>query len=70
MSDYSEFKKCTSTVFDGDEWSISCGINLWEVSGSCQHTVEDEALSYFRQYKADGEYSSIIGGKSVTELLA
>tara|TARA_R110000787_G_scaffold174803_2_gene287358 strand:- start:527 stop:649 length:123 start_codon:yes stop_codon:yes gene_type:complete len=29
----------------------------------------DEATYYFSQYKSDGEYSSIIGGKNVVETL-
>lgn len=64
-----DFKKCTKTVFDGDEWDISCRLGLWGVTDSCKHIAQDEALYYFRQYKNDGEYSSIIGGKTVVETL-
>lgn len=64
-----DFKKCTNTVFDGDEWDISCIIGLWGVSGGCKDMVQDEALHYFRQYRDDGEYYNVLGGKSPTEIL-
>lgn len=69
MSDIEDFKECTSTLFDGDTWDISCNLGLWSVSAPDQETAQDEALHYFRQYKKDGEYSSIIGGKTVIEAL-
>ena len=69
MSDYDDFKKCTHTIFDGHVWDISCKLGLWGVYSECKDTAQDEALHYFNQYKEDGEYSSILGGKSVIELL-
>tara|TARA_B110000093_G_scaffold136838_1_gene146646 strand:+ start:309 stop:539 length:231 start_codon:yes stop_codon:yes gene_type:complete len=64
-----EFGLCTQTLFDGDSWDISCKLGLWSVSCGDKDQAQDEALHYFRQYKSDGEYSSIIGGKSAGELL-
>jgi len=62
-----EFELCTQTLFDGDSWDISCKLGLWGVSCSDKDQVQDEALHYFRQYKGDGEYSSIIGGDNVMQ---
>ena len=64
-----EFKECTLSLFDGDLWDISCKLGLWSVSGEDKDAVQDEALHYFKQYRDDGEYSSIIGGHSVIEKL-
>ncbi len=64
-----DFKRCTASLFDGDQLDISCKLGLWSVCGEDKDAVQDEALHYFRQYKSDGEYSSILGGESVTEKL-
>ena len=68
MSYYDDFYKCTHTVFDGDVWDISCKLGLWDVQCECKADAQGEAAYYFAQYKEDGEYSSIIGGKSVIEV--
>ena len=67
MGLHEDFAKCTSTVFDGDSWDISCNLGLWSVFAADKAQAQDEALHYFSQYKEDGEYSSIIGGQSVVE---
>ena len=69
MSTYNDFKKCTNTIFDGDVWDISCKLGLWDVQCESKLDAQIEAVYYFNQYKEGGEYSSIIGGKSVIELL-
>ena len=69
MSNYDDFKKCTHTIFDGDVWDISCKLGLWGAQCENKAAAQDEAIYYFNQYKEDGEYRSIIGGKSAIELL-
>jgi len=64
-----DFSRCTNTLFDGDLWEISCKLGLWGVAGQYKDEVQDEALHYFRQYKEDGEYYSIIGGESSIDKL-
>ena len=63
------FSRCTSTVFDGELWDISCKLGLWSVTGKDKDEVQDEALQYFTQYKEDGEYYRIIGGESPVDKL-
>lgn len=66
-----EFFACTDRKIDPrDSWmTIECKHGLWSVEGKDHDAVFSEALAYFRQYKSDGEYSSIIGGPSVAEVL-
>lgn len=69
MSRLTDFTKCVDeTVVDG-RTSLACKLGLWEVSSSDSDSVYLEAFHYWRQYADDGEYSSIIGGLSVTENL-
>ena len=49
--------------------TISCKLGLWGVDAPTMKQAMDEATYYFSQYKLDGEYSSIIGGKSAAEIL-
>lgn len=65
-----EFNACAMYQRDGEEVTISCKLGLWSVSGPYGLAIMDEALHYFRQYKSDGEYSSIIGGPTVLDNLA
>lgn len=67
MSRIKEFWKCTNVKFDGVMWSIDCVIGLYGVTASSRVEAEKEAFHYFNQYREDGEYSSIIGGKTVVE---
>ena len=60
-NDYDDFKICTSTLFDGDNWDISCKLGLWGVACDTLEEAQDEALYYFRQYKSDGEYVDLLG---------
>ena len=71
MTDKSDFDKCVKRQTKGNLFSIECKRGLWSAEGSNTNkaVVEDEAMHYWRQYAHDGEYSSIIGGKSVVEMI-
>jgi len=71
MSDknVSDFWKCTNTKYDGKRWSIDCRLGLWGVEAPTREQALQEAFRYFEQYKSDGEYSSIIGGKNTVDAL-
>ena len=64
-----DFEKCVVRKAKGLTYSINCKLGLWGVSSNSKTSCEDEALHYWQQYKSDGEYSSIIGGKSVIDNL-
>ncbi len=64
-----DIEKCTTYRRVGDVCTISCNLGLWSVSGEYGLVLMNEANHYFEQYKSDGEYSSIIGGKTVVEKL-
>ena len=70
MSEAEDFRKCTTrkTLKDG-RTIISCKFGLWSVDAWHEINAVTEALHYFRQYKDDGEYSSIIGGATVADIL-
>ena len=65
----SDFESCIDRKEKGGLLFIDCKLGLWGVSGSNKGQVESEATHYYLQYKSDGEYSSIIGGKTVIEML-
>lgn len=67
-----EFMACTDReVNPYTGWmSIECKKGLWSIEGKNHRLVLCGAMSYFQQYKEDGEYSSIIGGPTVTEVLS
>ena len=69
MDDVTDMERCTTHKVDGKNCEISCNLGLWSVSGLCGFHLINEATHYFEQYKSDGEYSDILGGKSVMELL-
>ena len=65
-----DFKECTTKrQRKNGRNSINCKLGLWGVSATSEDQAMVEALRYFIQYKNAGEYSSIIGGKTVSELL-
>lgn len=64
-----EFNACTTYLRRNDRCTISCRMGLWSVEGKYGIKLIDEAMHYWRQYKRDGEYSSIIGGKTADEVL-
>ena len=66
---FKDFQKCVDITFNGEYYDISCKLGLWGVSGTVQEDVYGDALSYWMQYKEDGEYSNILGGESVIDKL-
>ena len=65
-----EFEQCTIYSREGDTCEISCRLGLWSVTGSYGTTLIDEAHHYFVQYRNAGEYSGILGGPSVVDLVS
>ena len=70
MSKLSEFNKCTiKQKHRCGRTVISCKIGLWGVDAPTYELAMREAMHYFKQYRGDGEYYKILGGKSPVELL-
>lgn len=67
-----DFEKCVERTLtsNGLTYNINCRLGLWGVSGPSKSDCEIEALHYWQQYASDGEYSSIIGGPTVLEVLS
>lgn len=65
----SEFNRCVNRKKLKGSYEIECKMGLWGVIAPTKKQAEQEAKYYFSQYKLDGEYSSIIGGKGVVETL-
>ena len=59
---------CVNETKKGDQVEIACKMGLWSIIGDSS-SVYYKALHYWKQYADDGEYSSIIGGKTVVETL-
>ena len=66
----SEFNRCVNRKRLNGGYEIECKLGLWSVAAPTKKEAEADAKYYFSQYKLDGEYSLILGGKSVTELLS
>nr|BDD47738.1 hypothetical protein 1 [Piscirickettsiaceae bacterium] len=66
-----DFDKCTTMIRHNDTGivMINCRLGLWSVKANTRELTMREAMVYFNQYKADGEYHSIIGGKTPLEVL-
>ena len=70
MSDLKQMKLCTKMSKEKcGRTDIDCKLGLWGVSAPTEDMATHQAVHYFRQYRDDGEYSSIIGGKSAIERL-
>lgn len=65
----SEFNRCVTRKKLKSVYEIQCNMGLWSVIAPTKKEAEQEAKYYFSQYKLDGEYSSIIGGKNAAETL-
>ncbi len=65
----SQFNRCVDRSNHYGSYKIECKFGLWSVQAPTKQEAEQEAKHYFEQYKLDGEYSAIIGGKNVTETL-
>ncbi len=57
MSTLACMRQCTKQTKKDGRVSIDCIFGLWGVSAPDVETAITEALHYFRQYYADGEYS-------------
>lgn len=64
-----DFEKCTKITFDGHTYEVECILGFWGVESKNKDLALNEAMHYFLQYREYGEYSSIIGGKTVIEVL-
>ena len=70
LHEFEKFYRCVTMSKDDDgRTDIDCKLGLWGVSAPTMREAVIEAKSYFQQYLADGEYSSIVGGKNVVETL-
>lgn len=67
--DVTDMANCTTYTRAGDSCTIRCNLGLWEVTAQYGLNLINEATHYFEQYKADGEYHAILGGKSPSEIL-
>ena len=65
----SDYEKCITRSYYADSVEIECKLGLWSVESGDVAKAEAEAMHYWRQYAHDGEYSSIIGGKTVKQVL-
>lgn len=63
-----DFIKCVKVSAIDGGFEFRCRLGLWSVSGANKKIVESEARYYFMQYRSDGEYHSIIGGPSQSEV--
>ncbi len=58
MSELSEFEKNTTKKVRKDgRTTIKCNKGLWEVTAPTKNRATQEAVNYFMQYYADGEYT-------------
>ncbi len=69
MNILADYKACTTITINGGRTNISCKLGLWAVNSLCYSTAQRDAQRYFKQYKASGEYSDIIGGRTATDVL-
>ena len=69
MNALKEYKACTNLSTVKGRTIIECKLGLWGVDSLCHSTAQREAQAYFLQYKSGGEYSGIIGGPNVMEVL-
>lgn len=69
MTEAEEFELCVEDELLDDGITFRCKLGLWSVTAGRITEALPEAWHYFKQYKADGEYSDIIGGPSVIDVL-
>lgn len=60
MTELEEFKKCTLEVKTSHGMEITCKKKLWHVHGTNGLRVMQDAMDYFREYKAKGTYKDIL----------
>ena len=68
MTEMEEFNACTIYSRSDTRCTIACKMGLWKVTGEYGLSLINEAMHYWRQYRADGEYSSILGGNTAAEV--
>lgn len=49
-------------------YRIECSKGLWSVEGPSFNIVQDEAIHYYRQYAADGEYDGTADEKLMASI--
>jgi len=65
-----DFDKCvTIRRARNADYIFECKKGLWSVQSYSSPKAYREARHYFMQYKGDGEYSDMIGGPTVLEVL-
>lgn len=64
-----ELITCVDVSLEGGVYKVDCKRGLWGVAGEDAAQVLDEGWLYFVQYKKDGEYSDLIGGPTVEDVL-
>ncbi len=69
LTEFQKFEKCTKVKQSKGRVTVDCVKGLWGVDAPTLEQAIDEAKYYFLQYLDDGEYSDIVGGKSVIETL-
>ena len=57
----SELERCAIYRRNKDRCVIECRLGLWSVEGPYGLELINEAMHYFKQYKADGEYNELLG---------
>ena len=50
------FDRCIVRKSKGGRHEINCRLGLWGVEGPDRESVQGEAMHYWKQYFADGEY--------------
>lgn len=58
--DIAALHKCATFKQSDDRLAIMCKLGLWSVDGPSNMTTVNEAMHYFEQYKADGEYAELL----------
>lgn len=66
-----QFEQCTEMTGSTSEGrvEIKCKLGFWSVFAPTRELAVREAMHYFSQYRSDGEYHSIIGGKTPAQVL-
>ena len=65
-----DFDKCVTVTRNKStaNYIFRCKKGLWAVESYSSPKARREAMHYFLQYKADGEYHDLIGGPSIEEV--
>ena len=69
MNSTDKFNACTKHSNDADSYRIECVKGLWSVDAPTMILALAASTHYFKQYSEAGEYSDIIGGPTVLDVL-